>query len=225
MAFWIRNDSGGNYTINDLGITIPTAEEKDLRIIYYYDDLQKSVDLIAAFGAGDLVRLDGPGGVPVAPGTEFDDAVSTHNLEAGGHTGNLGWDRINSINAELAEKLAPVNADVLVLEDSAGGWAKKKVQVGNLPGGGGSGPGADMKGNHVLAASFAGNPKVASVAFVTPYVDANYSISLGCITSVHVQFMPSVENKAAGGFDINMGCNNINGLVAVTWSVAPYGEA
>lgn len=37
----------------------------------------------------------------------------------------------------LTEKVAPVSADLLVIEDSAAGLAKKKVQLTNLPGGGG----------------------------------------------------------------------------------------
>jgi hypothetical protein len=41
------------------------------------------------------------------------------------------------INA-LTEKVTPVNADLVIIEDSADSNNKKKVQVGNLPGGGGS---------------------------------------------------------------------------------------
>ncbi len=47
------------------------------------------------------------------------------------HGGTAG-----EINA-LAEKAVPVNADLILIEDSAAANAKKKVQVGNLPGGGG----------------------------------------------------------------------------------------
>ncbi|MEJ2671231.1 MAG: hypothetical protein P8168_03305 [Deltaproteobacteria bacterium] len=38
--------------------------------------------------------------------------------------------------ADFSEKATPVNADLLLVEDSENGGAKKKVQVGNLPGGG-----------------------------------------------------------------------------------------
>lgn len=34
----------------------------------------------------------------------------------------------------VAEKTAPVDADVILIADSAASWAKKKVQIGNLPG-------------------------------------------------------------------------------------------
>jgi len=39
----------------------------------------------------------------------------------------------------LSEKGSPVNADIVVIEDSADAYSKKKVQLGNLPGGGGGG--------------------------------------------------------------------------------------
>lgn len=39
--------------------------------------------------------------------------------------------------AAVAEKTTPVNADVILIEDSAASNVKKKVQIGNLPGGGG----------------------------------------------------------------------------------------
>lgn len=38
----------------------------------------------------------------------------------------------------FTEKVSPANADIVLIEDSAASYAKKKVQVGNLPGGGGS---------------------------------------------------------------------------------------
>ncbi len=39
----------------------------------------------------------------------------------------------------LTEKVTPVSADLIVIEDSAASNAKKKVQIGNLPSGGGGG--------------------------------------------------------------------------------------
>lgn len=125
----------------------------------------------------------------------------------------------------FAEKAAPAGTDLLLLEDSGDAGNKKKVQVGNLPGGGGTGPGANMKANELIAAVFAGNPKKATANFGTAYPNTNYTVMLTCETSVHVQFAPSVENKTVNGFTVNMGCNNINGLVAVSWATAPYGEA
>lgn len=45
----------------------------------------------------------------------------------------------------LAEKAVPLDADIVLIEDSAAGNAKKKVQLGNLPGGGGGAWPADGK--------------------------------------------------------------------------------
>lgn len=42
----------------------------------------------------------------------------------------------NEINA-ITEKASPVSADLVIVEDSENSYAKRKVQVGNLPGGGG----------------------------------------------------------------------------------------
>ena len=40
----------------------------------------------------------------------------------------------------ITEKTTPVSADLLIIEDSAASNAKKRVQIGNLPSGGGSDP-------------------------------------------------------------------------------------
>lgn len=39
----------------------------------------------------------------------------------------------------IPEKVSPVDGDIIVIEDSEDGYTKKLVQIGNLPGGGGSG--------------------------------------------------------------------------------------
>ena len=226
MPFWVRRTQVTDITIDDLGITVPANNgERDLQDSVSYEDILKSSDLSTAITSANLVRIDGPAGAPIPVANAFDDTVTTHTFDNDSHIGTLDPEKIAPPTG-LAEKLLPANADLVIISDSAAAWAPKKAQLGNLPGGGGgTGPGTDMKGNEVLAASFAGNPKTATVTFTTAYADANYSISLGCVASAHVQFVPIVENKAAGGFDINMGCNNINGLIAVTYSVAPYGEA
>lgn len=38
----------------------------------------------------------------------------------------------------ITEKVTPIAADLLVIEDSAAGYAKKKIQIGNLPSSGGA---------------------------------------------------------------------------------------
>ena len=46
-------------------------------------------------------------------------------------------DNVASEISAVTEKVSPVNADLVLIEDSADSNAKKRVQVGNLPGGGG----------------------------------------------------------------------------------------
>lgn len=53
-------------------------------------------------------------------------------------------DNVAAEISAIAEKVTPVDADLVIIEDSAAANVKKKVQVGNLPGGGG--------GFHSLAA-------------------------------------------------------------------------
>lgn len=44
-------------------------------------------------------------------------------------------DNVSGEIAAVAEKVSPVSADLVLIEDSAASNAKKRVQVGNLPGG------------------------------------------------------------------------------------------
>lgn len=63
--------------------------------------------------------------------------MADYTLEPGGPGGDttaLHDDTGGEINA-IAEKTTPVGADLVLLEDSAASFAKKKVQVTNLPGG------------------------------------------------------------------------------------------
>ena len=65
------------------------------------------------------------------------------------------------INA-ITEKTTPVNADLIVIEDSEDSYNKKKVQAGNLPGGGGS------SGAMTLIETIEGDGTFASHTFSIP---------------------------------------------------------
>jgi hypothetical protein len=54
---------------------------------------------------------------------------------------------------EITEKLAPADADLLVLEDSEDGFLKRKVEIGNLPSGGGGPDVLIMKATDELIAN------------------------------------------------------------------------
>lgn len=79
------------------------------------------------FDANDFVVTDsGSGKVTIAldPSISGSDEDAIHDNVA------------NEISA-IAEKTVPVGGDLLIIEDSAAGYVKKKVQITNLPGGGG----------------------------------------------------------------------------------------
>jgi len=57
---------------------------------------------------------------------------------SGGADADAIHDNVTAEISAIAEKTTPVNADLLIIEDSAASNAKKRVQIGNLPSGGGS---------------------------------------------------------------------------------------
>ena len=80
-----------------------------------------------------------------------------------------------------------------------------------------------IKSGTIASGSFSGNPKKATVTFTTAFLDANYAVGLGCVTTGN-QFSPSIESKIAASFVINMGVNSITSLTSVEWTATPHGE-
>ncbi len=80
------------------------------------------------------------------------------------------------------------------------------------------------KAGKVLLVTFTGNPKTAAVAFASSFADADYSTQLTCEASGGSQFSPCAESITASGFTINMGANNISGLVSMRWTATKHGE-
>jgi hypothetical protein len=64
-------------------------------------------------------------------------AVWTQTTASGSTDADAIHDNVAGEIAAITEKATPVSADLLVLEDSADSNNKKRVQIGNLPGGGG----------------------------------------------------------------------------------------
>jgi hypothetical protein len=58
--------------------------------------------------------------------------VLVSNLPGGGDTSAIHTDEAAELSA-LTEKITPVDADIIVIEDSADLYTKKKVQISNLP--------------------------------------------------------------------------------------------
>jgi len=87
-----------------------------------------------------------------------------------------------------------------------------------------SGLGAeDEKAGTVLNASFAGNPKQATVTFNTAYANANYSVRATVLNNGgNREYLLNIHTKTAAGFTIQIAANNITQLVAVDWNTKPY---
>jgi hypothetical protein len=85
---------------------------------------------------------------------------------------------------------------------------------------------AGNKSGVVVKASFAGNPKKASVVFATAYPDINYSVThvIHINGANNASHLASIENKLATGFDINLHCGSINDVIDVEWYTKPVGE-
>ncbi len=81
----------------------------------------------------------------------------------------------------------------------------------------------DEKAGTVLNASFAGNPKQATVTFNTPYPNANYSVRATVLnTGGGKEYLVNIHTKTASGFTMQIAANNITQLVAVDWNTKPY---
>jgi len=92
---------------------------------------------------GGYPELDGAGLVPPgqlggggADATKFLRGDQSWQVPAGGGDVHAIHDNVAGEIAAVTEKVTPVSADLLLIEDSAAGDVKKRVQVGNLPGGG-----------------------------------------------------------------------------------------
>lgn len=81
------------------------------------------------------------------------------------------------------------------------------------------------KAGRVLAASFAGNPKKATVTFATPFADANYSVVITPVINGNAHYSPNIESQLAGSFVIDIGSNTVSQLIHVGWHATKDGES
>lgn len=107
----------------------------------------------------------------------------------------------------LTEKTTPVSADVFVIEDSAASYAKKKLQVGNLPTGSG---GVETKAGSVAWTSFtSGNPDFYDVTFGTAFSTASYVVTWGDYSTTTTIY--SSASRTVNGFRIYKQSKSTNG--------------
>jgi hypothetical protein len=84
---------------------------------------------------------------------------------------------------------------------------------------------ATTKSGKALPASFAGNPKKATVTFDAAFLSADYSVTVTpLIATDGTTYHPNVESQTSASFVINMGTNNISSLTQVDWLAVLNGE-
>jgi len=83
----------------------------------------------------------------------------------------------------------------------------------------------NQKAGHVLAASFAGTPKKATVTFSAAFTNANYAVTVSAVTVNGRAFAPFIESQVAGSFVICLGSNSNADLTQVNWHATKDGES
>jgi hypothetical protein len=100
---------------------------------------------------------------------------------------------------------------------NAGAPAWEPVVAGSIYG---------AKSGIVLEASFAGNPKSATVTFAVVEPDTDYVVNhvVHVTGSSNAAFIATIENKTVNGFDINLHTGNSTKVVAVDWTAHRLGS-
>lgn len=83
---------------------------------------------------------------------------------------------------QYSEKVTPISADLILIEDSAASGAKKRVQIGNLPGGGG---GDTVAHKNIIYVDSAATP-------VAGYIVADEAAAM---TYINASGSPSMDNR------------------------------
>jgi hypothetical protein len=82
----------------------------------------------------------------------------------------------------------------------------------------------ETKSGTVLPGAFSGFPKKATVVFSVAYSSAAYAVTLSPLTAGVRTYAPSVENKTASGFDVNLHSYGVSDLVEIDWHTIETGE-
>lgn len=118
-------------TVDDTGTVTDLTSGTDADAIH--DNVAGEIDAVTEKGtpvSADLILIED------SADSNNKKKVQIGNLPAGSGTDNDAiHDNVAGEIAAITEKGTPVSADLLIIEDSADSNNKKKVQIGNLPGG------------------------------------------------------------------------------------------
>jgi hypothetical protein len=103
-------------------------------------DVTRVVTIPGGYAAGTLAALDDTdvSGVQNEDVLQYNSVTGKWEPAAGGSGGGDSdaiHDNVANEIALITEKTAPANDDIVIIEDSAAGYVKKKLKMSNLPGG------------------------------------------------------------------------------------------
>lgn len=132
-------------------------------IIIQEDDVQTAADVTTLNFEGNIVStLDETGGkvtVTISGSSTSTDNDAIHDNVTG------------EINA-ITEKASPALSDILLIEDSEASYAKKKIQITNLPLASGTGGGTSFPTDYMVLAYLSSNQNnIATATFTTVQLD------------------------------------------------------
>lgn len=165
---------------------------------------------------------------PVSDGQTVKSAGGVWTLDTYGGSSGSDVDAIHDnaageINA-ITEKASPANGDFLLIEDSAAAYVKKKVQIGNLPGGTGGGYTEGTRVYHDAAQLITSGAADAYLAFNSERYDTNgihdpvtNNSRLTCQTAGKYLIVANVEwgTNSAGYRTLNIVLNRTSVIASI----------
>lgn len=133
----------------------------------------------AVFDEADVTKILNLDLGTVATGTTrtliVPDANGTIALEGAATDADAIHDNVGGEIVLITEKVSPVGADLIIIEDSAAANAKKRIQISNLPGGGGTDTNAihDNVASEISAITLKGTPVAGDFLLIEDSAAAN----------------------------------------------------
>jgi len=223
----------------------PVSQTPAANTIPVADADGKLNDWVTASGVGDMTKAvyDTNDNNIVDKAEELDDGTNTataadvsshlsntsnpHNVTKtqvglGNVTNDAQLKRADGDINSFTEKTAPVSADILLLEDSASSYTKKKVQIGNLPASGGSSTFTGLSDTPADYTGQAGNVvAVKSTEDGVEFVDAASGDMTKAVYDTNDNGIVDNSEKLNGMTAFSL--QNITGT-NIDWNVATYAK-